>query len=203
MNRILSLSAHHPDILFDRLKSLRTQDDPDVIKAYTDILGSLMQATEDPVMDEFQARDCYSSMTINILTMNHRNLTRNPNLDGRELKGMPMRDRPITRMLLHNSAHIICLNEADAQDEKCKELIRLFILTGHKGIEIKPLSARPIACFVRGNERARVELLARYISTRSQNWGARFGMFKYFFGTEIGCIDPEYNTPTFDCLAIT
>ena len=30
------------------MKSLRKQDDPDVIKAYTDILGSLMQATEKP-----------------------------------------------------------------------------------------------------------------------------------------------------------
>ena len=47
------------------------------------------------------------------------------------------------------------------------------------------------------------ELLARYITTRSQNWGTSFGMFRYFFGTEIDCIDPEYGTPTFDCLATT
>ena len=32
-------------------------------------------------------------MTVNILTMNHGNLTRNPKLDGRELKHMPMRDQ--------------------------------------------------------------------------------------------------------------
>ena len=142
------------------LTPLWTQDNPDVIKAYTDILGSLKQAIEGSMMDKFQARDCHSSMTIHILTMNHGNLTRNPKLDGRELKNMPMRDRPVTRMLLHNSAHIICLNEADAfldpQDEKCKELIRLFILSGYKGIVIKSWSARPIACFVHGNKHARV-----------------------------------------------
>ena len=28
-------------------------------------------------------------------------------------------------------------------------------------------------------------------------------MFRCFFGAEIGCIDPEYDTPTFDCLATT
>ena len=118
------------------LTSLTTQDDPDVIKAHTDIPGPLVQATEGPVMDMFIA-------TINILTTNHGNLA--PKVDGRKL-----RDRPITRMLLHNSAHIICLKEADAfldlQDEKCKELIRLFILSGYKGIVIKSWSARPIAC---------------------------------------------------------
>ena len=102
---------------------------------------------------------------------------------------MLMRDRPSTRILLRNSARIICLNEADAflnpQDETCRELIRLFILTGYKGIVI------------------RVELLARYISTRSQNWGTTFGMFRCFFGTEIDCIDPEYDAPTFNCVATT
>ena len=91
-------------------------------------------------MDQLQARDSYSSMTINVLTMNYGNLTRNPKLEGRELKSMPMQDRPITRMLLHNSAHIICLNEADAfldpQDEQCKELIRLFFLSGYKGMAL-------------------------------------------------------------------
>ena len=110
-------------------------------------------------------------------------------------------------MLLRKSAHIKGLSEADAlldpQDEKCKELIRLFILTEYKGIVIKSWSARPIACFVRGNEHARVELLARYVSTRSQDWGTTFGMLRCFFGTEIGCIDLECDTPTFDCLATT
>ena len=33
--------------------------------------------------------------------------------------------------------------------------------------------------------------------------GNTFGMFRCFFGTEINCIDPEYDTPTFDCLATT
>ena len=55
------------------LKSLRTQDDPDVIKAYTDILGPLLRATEGQVMDKFQARGC-PSMTINILTGTSRGI---------------------------------------------------------------------------------------------------------------------------------
>ena len=48
---------------------------------------------------------------------------------------------------------------------------------GYKGIVIKQWSSRPIACFVRGGPSARVELLARHISTKSQNWGTTFGMF--------------------------
>ena len=99
-----------------------------------------MQATEGPVMDKC----CHCSMTINILTMNHGNLTRNPKLDGRELKNMPTRDRPITRVLPHNSAQNMCLNEADAFLDP-QELIRLFVLSGYKGIVIKSWSARPIA----------------------------------------------------------
>ena len=67
-------------------------------------------------------------------------------------------------MLLRNSAHIKCLNEAEAfldpQDQNMQG--------ARKGIAIKSWSARPIACFVRGNKHARLELLARYISTRSQ-----------------------------------
>ena len=68
---------------------------------------------------------------------------------------------------------------------------------------IKQWSSRPIACFVRGGPSARVELLARYISTKSQNWGTTFGMFRCFFGTEENCTDPEYEIPTSDCLATT
>ena len=110
---------------------------------------------------------------------------------------MPMRDRPITRMLLHDSAHIICLNEADAflDPQGAHSLVHHLRIQGN--------CDQPIACFVRGNKHARVELLARYISTRSQNWGTTFGMFRCFFGTKIACIDPEYDTPTFDCLATT
>ena len=93
---------------------------------------------------------------------------------------MAMKDPPITRMMMQNSARIICLNEADAflslQDEKSKDLIKTFIRFGYKGIVIKQWSSKPIACFVRGGPSARVELLARHISTRSQNWGTTFGM---------------------------
>ena len=67
---------------------------------------------------------------------------------------MAMKDRPIVKMMMQNSAHILCLNEADAflssQDEKSRELIKTFIRFGYKGIVIKQRSSRPIACFVRG-----------------------------------------------------
>ena len=120
---------------------------------------------------------------------------------------MPMKDRPIVKMTMQNSAHILCLNEADAffspNDEKSRELIKTFIRYGYKGIVIKRWSSRPIACFVRGGPSARVELLARHISTRSQNWGTTFGMFRCFFGTKGDGTDPEYEIPTSDCLATT
>ena len=147
-----------------------------------------------------------SSIAINMLTLNHGNLTRTPKLDSREVYNMPMKDRPIVKMM-QNSAHILCLNDADAffspNDEKSKELIKTFIRYGYKGIVIKQRSSRPIACFVRGGPSARVELLARHISTKSQNWGTAFGMFRCFFGTEGSCTDPEYEIPTLDCLATT
>ena len=88
-------------------------------------------------------------------------------------------------------------------DEKSRELIKTFIRYGYKGIMIKQWSSRPIACFVRGGPSARVELMARHISTKSQNWGTTFGMFRCFFGTEGSCTDPEYEIPTSDCLATT
>ena len=119
---------------------------------------------------------------------------------------MPMKDRPIVKMMMQNSAHILCLNEADAffspNDEKSRELIKTFIRYGFKGIVIKQGSSRSIACFVRGGPSAQL-LLARHISTRSQNWGSTFGMFRCFFGTEGSCTDPEYEIPTSDCLATT
>ena len=49
---------------------------------------------------------------------------------------------------MQNSAHILCLIEADAffcpNDEKSRELIKTFIRFGHKGIVIKQWSSRPI-----------------------------------------------------------
>ena len=189
------------------LKKLRSHGDPETIRAFSDILGSLMQPTDRPPVDHLETHEYTSSLTINMLTMNHGNLTRNPKLDGREVHNMAMKDRPIVKMLMQNSAHILCLNEADAflspQDEKSRELIKTFIRFGYKGIVIKQWSSRPIACFVRGGPSARVELLARHISTKSQYWGTTFGMFRCFFGTEENCIDPEYNIPTSDWLATT
>ena len=178
-----------------------------IIRAYADILGSLMQPTDRPPVDYLKMHEFTSSIAINILTLNHGNLTRNPKLDHREVYNMPMKDRPIVKMMMQNSAHILCLNEADAffspNDEKSRELIKTFIRFGYKGIVIKQWSSRPIACFVRGGPSARVELLARHISTKSQNWGTTFGMFRCFFGTEGSCTDPEYEIPTSDCLATT
>ena len=164
------------------LKRLRSNDDPELIRAYADILGSLMKPTDRSPVDHLKTHEFTSSLTINMLTMNHGNLTRNPKLDNREVYNMPMKDRPIMKMMMQNSAHILCLNEADAffspNDEKSRELIKTFIRFGYKGIVIKQWSSRPIACFVRGGPSARVELLARYISTKSQNWGTTFGMFR-------------------------
>ena len=58
-----------------------------------------------------------------MLTLNHGNLTRNPKLDNREVYNMPMKDRPIVKMTMQNSARI--LNEADAffspNDEKSRD----------------------------------------------------------------------------------
>ena len=167
------------------LKKLKSHDGEEIIRAYADILGSLMQPTDRPPVDHLKTHEFTSSLTINTLTMNHGNLTRNPKLDGREVHNMAMKDRPIVKMLMQNSAHILCLNEADAflspQDEKSRDLIKTFIRHGYKGIVIKQWSSRPIACFVRGGPSARVELLARHISTKSQYWGTTFGMFRCFF----------------------
>ena len=67
--------------------------------------------------------------------------------------------------MVQNSANILCINEADPEEEKTVDLIKLFIKCGYKGIVLKLWSFKSIACFVRGGKRARVELLARYIST--------------------------------------
>ena len=96
------------------LKKLRSHDDPETIRAFADILGSLMQPTDRPPVDHLKTHEYTSSLTINMLTMNHGHLTRNPKLNGREVRNMAMKDRPIVKMLMQNSAHILCLNEADA-----------------------------------------------------------------------------------------
>ena len=119
--------------------------------------GLLMQPTDRPPVDHPKSRG---------------NLTKNPKLDNREVCNMPMKDRPIVKMMMQNSAHILCLNEADAffspNDEKSRELIKTFIRFGYKGIVIKQWSSRPIACFVRGGPSARWNY-CQDISTRSQN----------------------------------
>ena len=77
------------------LKKLRSHDDPRIIRAYADILGSLMQPTDRPPVDYLNMHEFTSSTAINMLTLNHGNLARNPKLDNREVHNMPMKDRPI------------------------------------------------------------------------------------------------------------
>ena len=71
---------------------------------------------------------------------------------------MSMKERPLIMMMLQNSSHIICLNEADTffypEDEESKDLVKLFIKFGYKGIVFKSWSAKPIPCFVRGGKQA-------------------------------------------------
>ena len=65
------------------LKKLRSHDDPEIIRAYADILGSLMQPTDRPPVDYLKMHEFTSSIAINMLTLNHGNLTRNPRTTGR------------------------------------------------------------------------------------------------------------------------
>ena len=101
-----------------------------------------MQATEGQVMDKFQARDCHSSMTINILTVNHGNLTKNPKLDGRELKGMPMKDRSMTRMLLGPS-HVLSVAMSAPESNSWQDTSRQDPKTGEPHSECSDVSAAP------------------------------------------------------------
>ena len=122
------------------LKKLMHDDDPDLIKSFTDILGSLMQPSDRPYVDHHASHEFTSSWTLNMLTLNHGNLMRNPKLDSREVKHMSMKERPLIMMMLQNSAHIIGLNEADAffypEDEKSEDLIKLLSKLGYKGIVV-------------------------------------------------------------------
>ena len=187
------------------LKRFKKNRDPELIKSFTNILGSLMQGTDGRVVDYLKRKDYPSTISLNILTVNHGNLTRNPRLDSRELRSWPIKHRPLITQMTQTSAHLLCINEADAflypEEDKAIDLIKLFIKCGYKGIVLKLWSSKSIACFVRGGKHARVELLARYISTKSQFWSTTFGMFRCFFGLEEGYTDPDYDTPTSDCLA--
>ena len=85
-------------------------------------VSGIADAADRPPVDYLKMHEFTSSIAINMLTLNHGNLTRNPKLDNREVYNMPMKDRPIVKMMMQNSAHILCLNEADAffspNDEK-------------------------------------------------------------------------------------
>ena len=58
------------------LKKLRSHDDPEIIRAYADILGSLMQPTDRPPVNYLKMHEFTSSIAINMLTLNHGNLTK-------------------------------------------------------------------------------------------------------------------------------
>ena len=145
---------------------MKNHDEPDLIKSFTDILGSLMQGTDGPIVDYLKRKDYPSTISLNALTVNHGNLTRNPKLDNRELKQCPIKHRPLIMQMAQNSANILCINEADPfhypKNEKTT-IDKLFIKCGYKGIVLKLWSPKSIACFVRGGKR-----LAPYISTKSQ-----------------------------------
>ena len=50
------------------LKKLKAYDKPEVIQAFADILGSLMQPTDRSPVDHLKAHEFTSSLTINMLT---------------------------------------------------------------------------------------------------------------------------------------
>ena len=64
-----------------------------------------MQPTDRPPVNHLKTHEFTSSMTINMLTMNHGNLTRNPKLDNKEVNSMAMKDRPITRMMTARASY--------------------------------------------------------------------------------------------------
>ena len=57
-----------------------------------------MQPTDRPSVDYLNMREFTSSIGINILTLNHGNLTRK--VYDREVYNMPMKDRPIVKMMM-------------------------------------------------------------------------------------------------------
>ena len=132
---------------------MKNHHDPELIKSFTNILGSLIEGTDGHVVDYLKRKDYPSSISLNILTMNHGNLTRNPKLDSRELKLWPIKHRPLIMQIMQNSAHIPCINEADAflfpEEDKTLDLIKLFIKCGYKSIVSKLWSSKSFACFHR------------------------------------------------------
>ena len=111
-----------------------------------------MQGTDGQVVDYLKRKDYPSSISLNILTVNHGNLARNPRLDSKELKSWPIKHRPLIMQMMQNSARILCINEADAflypEEDKTSDLIKLFIKCRYKGIVIKLWSSTSIACLV-------------------------------------------------------
>ena len=91
----------YPIKLPSQLKKPKSYDKPEVIRAFADILGS--DAADRSPVDHLKTHEFTSSLTINMLTMNHGNLTRNPKLDSKEVYNMAMKDRPVVKMMMQNS----------------------------------------------------------------------------------------------------
>ena len=108
-------AAQHPSgyplRLLTGLKKLRNYNDPELMKSFATILGPLMQGTDGQVVDYLKRKDYPSSISLNILTVNHGNLTRSPKLDSKELKSWPIKHRPLIMQMMQNSALILCINE--------------------------------------------------------------------------------------------
>ena len=64
----------------------------DVTRAFANILGRLTQASDRPHVEHDENYNFASSMQINVLTMNHGNLTKNPKINDQEVKDTPMKD---------------------------------------------------------------------------------------------------------------
>ena len=169
--------SRYPIRLLIGLKKLRRDDDTDLIKSFTDILGSLTQPTDRPSVDHLASHEFTSYLTLNTLTLNNGNLARNPKLGSREVKYMSMKERPLIMMMLQNSDHIICLNKADAclypEDEKSKDLIKLFIKFGYKGIALKSVLVSKTNRMLCPRRKAS--------QSRANTGGTTFGMFRCYF----------------------
>ena len=95
------------------LKTLRYNADGKLIKTFTNILGKLTQ--EHPIANvEHDANYVStSSMQINAPTVNHGGITKNPKINDRKLRDMPMKDRPASPRCFYATPHrsFACMNK--------------------------------------------------------------------------------------------
>ena len=138
-----------------------------------------------------------SSMTLNALTLNHENYTKNAKLNGRELASMlgfhnksAAREDAVahqrTRRLSQRGRRIPC----DDNEDQSRELMMLFI-RHHR---------RPIVRFFRGSTPESSFGKILFLSDKSKNWGTAVRVSRCYFGTELNSNYPEHDSPTSDCL---